>query len=133
MVHAPSCMVISSDATCFPMNPLACALSFTNISISTPCPNASCTIMPVTSGSHIQSYSPGTMGSAASSSIAILQASSSLLSNVSSTSIPPSIETGLYEFWISSPSFAITTMKPHDHITFWVRSLFLDRNIFEYF
>ena len=132
-MHAPSCMVMSSEATCLSMNSLACALSFTNISISTPCPNASCTIIPVTSGSQMQSYSPGTIGSAERSSIAILQASSSLLSRVSSTSIPPSIETGLYEFWISSPSFAITTMNPHDHITFCVRSLFLDMNIFEYF
>ena len=38
------------DETSFPINCSACARFFTNISISTPCPNASCTIIPVTFG-----------------------------------------------------------------------------------
>ena len=44
------------------------------MSISTPWPNASCTIMPVVSGSQMQSYSPGGMGWLSRSATAVSQA-----------------------------------------------------------
>ena len=88
----PSCMVTSPLATYLSMYSLPRALSLTNISISTPWPKASWTIMPVVSGSQTQSYSPGGIGCESSRSRAVLATASRPLSTWSSTSAPPRFE-----------------------------------------
>ena len=90
----PSCMVTRGLATYSPMNRRARARSLTNMSISTPWPKASWTIMPVVSGSQTHSYSPGTMGRLSNSSSASRTTFSTPASISSSTSAPPRAEQG---------------------------------------
>ena len=65
---------------------------FTNMSISTPWPKASCTIMPVASGVQMQSYSPGVMGSHSRSSRVTFAASRTPSRIRSRSSAPPRLE-----------------------------------------
>ena len=90
----PSCMVTSRLATYSPTHSRAKARSLTNMSISTPWPKASWTIMPVGSGSQTHSYSPGTMGWLSRSSRASSATFSTSRSISSSTSAPPRLEKG---------------------------------------
>ena len=91
----PSCMVTRGLATYSPINCFAWARSLTNISISTPCPKASWTIIPVVDGSHTQSYSPGGMGWLSSRARASPTTCSTPPSITSSSSAPPRTEKGL--------------------------------------
>ena len=125
---APSCMVTNGEATYSPIYFSAKARFFTNISISTPCPNASCTIMPVTSGAQMQSYSPGVIGSLVARSLSFCTNGGIFVSMSSKISIPPQPEQLSNAIFISSP-FGISPMiMPFVHMTFCVMSLFGDKN-----
>ena len=103
---APSCMVTSSLATCLSTKCFAWARSLTNMSISTPWPKASWTIMPVVPGSQMHSYSPGGMGSLSSRSRAARTASPAPSPACWSTSAPPRLPKARKALFISCPRAA---------------------------